>query len=102
MIDRDIYTAVVLEEAAFTIDDVAYACSVSTAWVANRVEEGAISCPGSTPAEWRFAKHDLVRARRIRALERDFDAVPELAALVADMLDEIDTLRARLRKAGLP
>ena len=26
-------------------------------------------------------------------LERDFDAVPELAALVADMLEEMDTLR---------
>jgi chaperone modulatory protein CbpM len=34
-------------------------------------------------------------------LERDFDAVPELAALVADLVDEIETLRARLRRVGL-
>jgi chaperone modulatory protein CbpM len=34
-------------------------------------------------------------------LERDFDAVPELAALVADVLEEMDELRARLRRAGL-
>jgi chaperone modulatory protein CbpM len=37
----------------------------------------------------------------MRQLERDFDAVPELAALVADMLEEIDELRARLRAAGI-
>jgi chaperone modulatory protein CbpM len=37
----------------------------------------------------------------MRQLERDFDAVPELAALVADLLEEMDTLRARLRRAGL-
>lgn len=37
----------------------------------------------------------LVRARRVRAMERDFDAVPELVALVADILEEIEALRVR-------
>jgi chaperone modulatory protein CbpM len=101
MADRDILAAVVLEETALTLDDVAGACSVSTDWVVRHVEDGAIACLGSSRAEWRFSGRELARARRIRALERDFDAVPELAALVADMLDEIDTLRSRLRKAGL-
>jgi chaperone modulatory protein CbpM len=32
----------------------------------------------------------------MRQIERDFEAVPELAALVADLLEELDTLRARL------
>ena len=41
----------------------------------------------------------LARARRMREIEREFDAVPELAALVADMLEELDELRARLRRA---
>jgi chaperone modulatory protein CbpM len=44
---------------------------------------------------WRFSGASLLRARRMRQLERDFDAVPELAALVADMLEEIDSLRSR-------
>jgi len=30
-------------------------------------------------------------------IERDFDAAPELAALVADLLEELEALRARLR-----
>jgi len=43
----------------------------------------------------------VVRARCMARLERDFDAVPELAALVADLQDEIGRLRARLRRVGI-
>jgi chaperone modulatory protein CbpM len=32
----------------------------------------------------------------MRDLERNFDAVPELAALVADLLEALDATRARL------
>ena len=50
---------------------------------------------------WRFSSADLARARRMRQLERDFEADPELAALVADLLEEVADMRARLRRAGL-
>jgi chaperone modulatory protein CbpM len=63
-----------------------------------RVTEGYFSAQRGAPAEWRFTSASLARARRMRALERDFEAVPELAALVADMLDEIDALRSRARR----
>jgi len=49
---------------------------------------------------WRFSGASLLRARRMRQLERDFDAVPELAALMADLLEEMDTLRAQLGRGG--
>lgn len=39
-----------------------------------------------------------MRARRMRQIESDFDAVPELAALVADLLEEMDVLRAKLER----
>jgi chaperone modulatory protein CbpM len=100
MTDRHILTGVVIEDAGFTLEDISCACSVSTEWVVRQVEEGTLACVGSSVAEWRFSTTELVRARRMRAVERDFDAVPELAALVADMLDEIDVLRARLRRTG--
>jgi chaperone modulatory protein CbpM len=50
---------------------------------------------------WRFSGRDLLRMRRLSALERDFDANPELAGLVADLLDEVQRLRTRLLRAGL-
>jgi len=101
MIDKDVVTAVVIDERALTIDDVAIACSVTTQWVVRHVEEGTLECTGVVPHQWRFSGRALARARRIRAVEANFDADPELAALVADMLDEIDGLRARLRRAGI-
>ena len=65
-------------------------------------EEGLIPATGTRVAEWRFTTAHLARARRMREIERSFDAAPELAALVADMLEEMDALRARLRREGLP
>jgi chaperone modulatory protein CbpM len=50
---------------------------------------------------WRFRSGDLNRARRLLALERDFEANEQLAALVIDLGDEIRRLRTRLRVLGL-
>ena len=33
-------------------------------------------------------------------IERTYEAAPELAALVADLLEELDELRARLGRGG--
>jgi chaperone modulatory protein CbpM len=51
--------------------------------------------------EWRFSSASLLRVKRILLLERDFDAVPELAALVADMQEEIAKLKRRPLCAGI-
>jgi chaperone modulatory protein CbpM len=42
-----------------------------------------------------------VRARRLCNLETTFDAGPEIAALAADLIEEVVRLRQRLRAAGL-
>lgn len=101
MHDDEILAGTILDESGLTADELACACSVSTEWIVRHVEEGSFVVRGRVVTEWRFSTRDVGRARRILAIERDFDAVPELAALVADMLDELDTLRARLRRAGL-
>ncbi|MCW5624227.1 MAG: MerR family transcriptional regulator [Burkholderiales bacterium] len=85
-----------LEDACFTVEQLAGACAVNVEWVVRRVEDGVFAVTGSTAIEWRFTSRDLHRARVVRALERDFDAVPELAALVADLLEEVRVLRARV------
>ena len=101
MQDDEPLQGMILDDAALSVEELACACSVSTEWVARHLREGSFGEMRTTVAEVRFSSRDLGRARRIRALERDFDAVPELAALVADMLEEIDSLRARVRRAGL-
>lgn len=99
MPENDILTACVLEDdVCLSLEALCAVCAVDPQWVVQHVEEGLLA-PLSGPAEgWRFSSATLTRTRRMRALERDFDAVPELAALMVDMLEEIDLLRARLRR----
>jgi len=101
MRERDVFEGQLLEEAWLTLDQLAAACSVEPDWLLRHLEEGYFPQARSVAGVWRFSGAALVRARRMRRLERDFDAVPEMAALVADLLEEMDALRARLRRAGL-
>jgi chaperone modulatory protein CbpM len=101
MHDHDIHMASLLEETWLTLEQMAAACSVEPEWLARHIEEGLLPHAESVAGVWRFSGAALIRARRMRQLERDFEAVPELAALVADMLEEMDELRARLRAAGM-
>lgn len=100
MRDEDILMGALLEDACLTLDQLASACGVPPDWVARRVHEGLLSTPGVTPSEWRFSSRELRRVRAMRRIERDFDAVPELAALMADLLEEVEELRTQLRRAG--
>jgi chaperone modulatory protein CbpM len=102
MRDEDVLTGRLLEDACLTLDELASAAAVSRDWLLARIEEGLVAASGPSLAEWRFSAVALRRVRRMHAIERDFDAVPELAALVADMLEEMDALRARLERSGLP
>jgi chaperone modulatory protein CbpM len=101
MRENDILTGTVLDESWLTLEQVAAACAVEPEWLARRLDEGLFPHVAGLAGTWRFSGASLVRARRMRQLERDFDAVPELAALVADLLDELDTLRRRLHQTGL-
>ncbi|MEO8299226.1 MAG: MerR family transcriptional regulator, partial [Burkholderiales bacterium] len=77
--------------------------AVNVHWVEERIAAGLLKASAETPdrTAWRFDAVALRRVHRLASLERDFDAVPELAALVIDLEAEIAQLRARLRRAGL-
>lgn len=101
MRDDDVFEGQLVEDAWLTLEQVASACTVEPEWLRLHLEEGFLPQARSVAGVWRFSAASLIRARRMRRIERDFDAVPEMAALVADMLEEMDALRARLRRAGL-
>lgn len=101
MRDDEILEGQLLEEAWLTIEQAASACTVEPQWLLAHLEEGFLPQARSVAGVWRLTGASLARAGRMRRLERDFEAVPEMAALVADLLEEMDALRARLRRAGL-
>ncbi|RYF39595.1 MAG: MerR family transcriptional regulator, partial [Comamonadaceae bacterium] len=63
------------------------------------VEAGVLQVDLDT-GQWRFDSATLVRARRIASLEACFDADPQLAALTADLIEEVAQLRRQLRVLG--
>lgn len=100
--EDDILIGSVVEDTWLTLEQVAGACTVETEWLARRIEEGLFPDAQGAAGTWRFSSACMQRARRMRELEKNFDAVPELAALVADLIEELQDLRARIRRAGLP
>ena len=98
MHDDEILIGSLMEDSWLTLEQLANACAVETQWLIHHIEQGLFPDVQGIAGTWRFTSASLARARRMREVERDFDAVPELAALVADLLEEIDQLRARLRQ----
>ncbi len=88
--------AVLIDEETLDLQELASACAVPPTWVIERVEAGLLACH-SASGEMRFASVHLVRARRMVTTERRFDANQEVAALVADLIEEVEQLRRQVQ-----
>jgi len=90
-----------LDDLWLDLDAVCRLSGVTEPWLREHIEGGLLpERPPAAAETLRFGAADLRRVRRLVVLERDFDAVPELAALVADLEDQLAALRARLRRLG--
>lgn len=94
-------SARLLDQERLGVEELAACCSVTREWVIEHVEGGVLmSAAGAGPEEWTFSSRELLRARQLRLLERDFDANIELAGLIVDLVEEVERLRVRLRRTG--
>jgi len=93
MLPNEIIHGVLLNEGDISLEELARACAVEPQWIIEHVESGILANGSRYIASWRFTSSDLKRALRIRQLEYNFDAVPELAALYVDLLEEVEQLR---------
>lgn len=87
-------------EHALELADFAAACGVEADHVRLLVEEGLLT-PAVEHPEWRFGGEELARVRRICRLQRDFEANLQSVAVMLDLIDEIERLRAQLQRAGI-
>jgi chaperone modulatory protein CbpM len=88
------------EQTELTLSDLCEACAVHDEQIIALVEVGVLEPQGRDPGHWRFGGASLNRARRTLRLQRDLDIDLVGAALAVELLDEIESLRTRLRAVG--
>lgn len=80
------------------LEDMARACRLDTHWLIERIEEEVLH---ATRRDGRYylTCATIWRAQKIERLERQFDADPQLAALMTDLMEEVRSLRQQLKLA---
>src|SRR5258708_6267178 len=76
-------------------------CHVERSVVTQMVDVGVLEPKGDVPEEWCFAARDLRRVRTAQRLARDLGINYEGAAVILDLLDERDSILARLHALQL-
>ncbi|HQY58486.1 MAG: chaperone modulator CbpM [Nitrospira sp.] len=99
---QDILIGTVIgDESVLSIEELARACGAESQWVIELVAIGVLEPEGPETSTWRFHATDLTCARRVARFQRDFDASLDAAAVMLDLLGQIERLRARLQQTGL-
>ena len=90
-----IITVEVDQDTYFSLEDLAVACGTASAWLQELVAYGVLEPQrGTTPATWQFDLNQLRRARRATRLYHDLEVNYAGIALVLELLDQVETLRA--------
>lgn len=97
MTKRTVSGIVLDEQVQYSLNEVCQACSIRTEWVIELVDHGIIQPSGGEPREWRFPGSSVHTAMKARRLQRDLDLNLSAVALALELLDELETLRSRLR-----
>ncbi|MEP6965719.1 MAG: chaperone modulator CbpM [Polaromonas sp.] len=92
-------TGYILEEQSeLSLADLCRACAAEAARIVELVDEGVLAPAGASPETWHFTGVHLQRARVALRLESDLGVNLAGAALALELIDQLDSLRARLRR----
>ena len=95
-----VHIGTVIEEDSLTLGQLCRACGVHADWVISLVEEGIIEPQGDDMRLWRFSGASLVRARSALRIQRDLGVNLAGIALILDLVEELENLRAHLKTQG--
>jgi chaperone modulatory protein CbpM len=89
------------EQAELSLQDLCHACSTSTEWVIELVDEGVLEPIGQDHSHWRLSGPSLLRARAAMRMQQDLQINLAGIALALDLMEEMETMRERLRRFEL-
>ena len=86
------------EEVMLSLAELCQATQVSAERVIELAHAGIVEPIGSSPESWRLRGVSLYRVRCAQRLKNDLGVNMPGVALALDLLDEVERLRARLRR----
>ncbi len=96
---REIINGVILDERLFlTLAELSRASTRHAEWIIELVDEGILEPQGQEPRDWRFPAESLTRAHKAMRIQRDLQVNLAGVALILELKDQLDLLRARLRR----
>ena len=101
-VDKETLNGLLLDEvSSISLQELCDACRAHREWILELVDEGILEPRDGERPSWRFPASSLQRARVVLRLQRDLGVNLAGAALALDLMDELDALRARLRRSGI-
>ena len=88
---------VIAEDKRLSLGEVCECCGLAADQLLDLVSEGLLQPEGPEPRRWQFSTHDLTRLRVALRLQHDLDLNLAGTALALQLLDELQSLRARVR-----
>jgi chaperone modulatory protein CbpM len=88
-----------IEGQALHIEEMAKLCCVSTQWIHTRIEQDVIDAV-IKDGHYYLTGSSVLRIEQLARIEQTYDADPQLAALVADLVEEVRDLRRQLNQAS--
>jgi len=81
-----------------TLSEFCRVCVITADKVIEYVDYSIIKPSGEEPASWRFGSISICRAQRALRMQIDLGLNTEGVALALDLLDEVESLRAKLQR----
>lgn len=85
----------IVEEVELSLRDLSRSCQVDAEWLLVLIDEGVLE-PLEPESPWRFSGISIRRVRTVQRLQKDLGVNIAGAALVLDLLAEVDALKTRL------
>lgn len=86
-----------LEGEVLLVEEMAKICGVERDWLHTRIEQEVIHAVQREGCYY-LCSTSVTRIQQVATIERTFDADPQLAALVADLSEEVRRLRRELQR----
>lgn len=93
---QDISSEILDDADDVSIEELIKLVQVDETWIGEMIEQGVIEPNPSRTTH--FSAVTITTVRRARRLERDFNLNPSGVALALELLDEIERLRAQLKR----